>query len=353
LGMSKTSILQFLKVACIIVIVAPAIIGQVRAAEGYDVIEIGDAASYDSTLSQIQDQTVSVARFYFVNIWNHKGADSAGLTITAEKAIAKLEPQPEVSNPPTYEWSLRDIPVESYRQVRITTSESVPTILGFNAERIVSKENFTHEDYQETTVTVSVVRKFASLGVNIHTPFKTTDLSAEIVESSSGAKLLQPSEGLPLRAKWYLENPSVGLAYTFRVLMKVTPILGAVRFVPSVLIFVAEEVQTIAEGTGTLAVSSVPGLGRVEVKFGQSCAWHAYYSRYPVYFWFEEALEVQAGTSTIASRTTSTVLPEVASETTQTATVQPPPTDLTPIAIAIVAVAAIIGSAIVFATRRR
>lgn len=271
---------QSLRVVLVVAVIMLGFIAQVRAAD-YDLIEVSEAAYYHYTSDRIQDQTLLAPRFFFLSIWNYGGANSASVTITAEKEIAKTNPQPDVLNPPTYRWSFHDIPIQSYRQVRVTMNESVPTTLGFNAERTVSKDNFTHEDYQETTVTVALTGKSSALGVTIHTPFNSTSLSASIANSSSGAELLQPSEGLPLRVSWNVKNPSAGTTYTFRVTMELTPRSGAVRFVPSVLIFTSEERQTIAQGAEISAVSRVIGLGKVEVEFPKPCTWYMYYTRYP------------------------------------------------------------------------
>jgi len=308
---------EFLKVAFMVAIVAVGLIVRVRATGGYDIIQINDAAYYFATANQIQDQTVVAARFYFVSIWNYGGANSAKVTIMTEKETWKAEPEPEVSSPPTYQWSLDNIPIDSYLQIMITTNESLPTSLGFNAERMVSKEDFTYEDYQETIVTVSLTKTFTGFGVNIHTPFESASLSARILNYSSGAQILQPSEGLPLRVRWYVENPSVGVPYTFRLLMKVTPnVDGKVRFLPSVLIYPSEG-KRIAKGFGTLATSSLFGLGKLQVKFAEACTWYVDSYKYPAYFWFKETHEVSRRTetsTTAPSQTISTVATATTSE---------------------------------------
>jgi len=173
--------------------------------------------------------------------------------------LDRMDPNPDTTGPPVYDWSFGDVPDDSGVQVGVGPGPSVSFTPGFDASRSADKTRFTATENQTLTITATPRTQMNTLHIDVaicQAEYATATIIYPTRNESRGIWVSDNREKLNIG----IPNPILGANYTFTVITEVTPNAPEVEFMPKVGV---GWMESNASGTanGSSVSHSMPGLG--------------------------------------------------------------------------------------------
>ncbi len=184
------------------------------------------------------------------------GITNTTLDLTSDLIFKQFEPEPSLSNPPDYQWSLGDVDEGAESMwVNISPADySVTFSPQFHASRGVDKTTFTGENTQIITINATPLQVMGTLFLSIQCEedkYVNPTIISTAHDPEVGVYISDDGHRLQIR----IRNPVSGATYTQQVTIKVIPKVSEIEFMPEVTVFYFHEKTEIPAGDMVSSIS--------------------------------------------------------------------------------------------------
>jgi len=215
----------------------------------------------------------------FTNDTDGTGLPAINTTVAlaSGQSFERVEPDPVVLGPPSYEWSFDNVPEGRYFGKRVSVGfndDSITYTPGFNASRSVDKTSFSASGSQTLTVNVTAQQSLPNLKIDVRISEDENvipTITSPLNDETQGIYLAPDGQQVFIT----IQNPAVGTTYTYDINIQVILKDGVseVEYMPWVG---THWYETLQQGTisGETVTHTMTGVGTWEWNAAGSYDWY-------------------------------------------------------------------------------